>query len=524
MIERAIEYWLTNTNERNYQAAFCQLLTKQGHSVLSSSSHGPFELGKDIVTKAPDGKFYAYQLKTGDINVSKWREIEGEIAELVKLPIQDPRVSKEDIHQSFLVTNGNIAQDVLLRIKAQNDDNVAKKRNLPILNVVTKNDLLKQFLEAHGDFIPKELTDYELFLGLYLSDGKDFLPKESFFNFFNNSIFKDIPKQISSKKDAITSSVIINSYLLNSFQKEDNYFALFQGWVCLAACIIRYATLVKLPYKDWEASYFLAFNEIIQSLMLLKNYTLKRENLLEGNITVDGGVIYRARVTIVLGTLAALENYFKNTSGDYSIDKKLIELILNNIKRLWLWGESAIPYLVNIIQYLEKNNEEKHAQQLLTSIMQALIKSNSLDSKASLPNPYYDISTVLESILGTNKDAIDYNSFVGGSYMLENLIFMLVRRGNRKALEAVWRTVTSIQFKEFIPEHVEDYLVWLNVKKGTNSGKFVKTPQSWKTLSIAANEMANIPRLLTDHKELIPFFVITCPHRLNTMMGKLIDT
>ncbi len=56
MIERAIENWLTKTNERNYQAAFCQVLMHQGHRVLFSSSHGPMEQGKDIITIGPDGK------------------------------------------------------------------------------------------------------------------------------------------------------------------------------------------------------------------------------------------------------------------------------------------------------------------------------------------------------------------------------------------------------------------------------------------------------------------------------------
>ena len=65
MIERAIENWLTKTNERNYQAAFCQVLMHKGHRVLYSSSHGPMEQGKDIITVAPDGDgdYHAYQTR-----------------------------------------------------------------------------------------------------------------------------------------------------------------------------------------------------------------------------------------------------------------------------------------------------------------------------------------------------------------------------------------------------------------------------------------------------------------------------
>ena len=81
MIESAIENWLTKTNERNYQAAFCQVLMHKGHRVLYSSSHGPMEQGKDIITVAPDGDGDYHRLsdKTGDLSLKKRRRIADEI-------------------------------------------------------------------------------------------------------------------------------------------------------------------------------------------------------------------------------------------------------------------------------------------------------------------------------------------------------------------------------------------------------------------------------------------------------------
>jgi len=108
VIERAIESWLTRTNERNYQAAFCQVLMHQGHRVLHSSSHGPMEQGKDIITVDPDGNYHAYQTKTGNIGLSEWREISGEIQELVELPIDYPGVDKASGHRAYLIANGQI--------------------------------------------------------------------------------------------------------------------------------------------------------------------------------------------------------------------------------------------------------------------------------------------------------------------------------------------------------------------------------------------------------------------------------
>ena len=41
MIARATENWLTSTNERNYQAAFCQTLMHKGHKLIYISRYGP---------------------------------------------------------------------------------------------------------------------------------------------------------------------------------------------------------------------------------------------------------------------------------------------------------------------------------------------------------------------------------------------------------------------------------------------------------------------------------------------------
>ena len=107
MIERAIENWLTNTTERSYQLPFCQVLLHKGHRVIDISKHGPMERGKDIVTISPDGTPCAWQLKTGKINTRTWREIKGEVMEMIELPITHPSVDKSVLHRSYLVTKAS---------------------------------------------------------------------------------------------------------------------------------------------------------------------------------------------------------------------------------------------------------------------------------------------------------------------------------------------------------------------------------------------------------------------------------
>jgi hypothetical protein len=45
----------------------------------------------------------AYQTKTGDIGLTDWRGISGEIQDLVELPVDYPGVDKSKPHRAYLV-------------------------------------------------------------------------------------------------------------------------------------------------------------------------------------------------------------------------------------------------------------------------------------------------------------------------------------------------------------------------------------------------------------------------------------
>ncbi len=71
MIERIIENWLINTNEKGYQIPFCQYLISKNYTIVHISTHGQMEQGKDIIAKDENETPYAFQLKAGDIDFKK---------------------------------------------------------------------------------------------------------------------------------------------------------------------------------------------------------------------------------------------------------------------------------------------------------------------------------------------------------------------------------------------------------------------------------------------------------------------
>ena len=522
MIERAIENWLTSTNERNFQAPFCQVLLRQGHRILYVSPHRSLEQGKDIITLDDGGKCCAYQLKTGNIDIKKWREISGEVKELIELPVVHPSVDKSKIHKSFLVMNGDITDEVRLQIDQINEDNQRKGRNYSYLDVITGKTLLKDFIDAQGDFIPTELADFGLFLKLFLADGTDFLPKEQFFEFLNKICFSNVQGAKSHSISAVSSSIILAAYSLNPYQLKENHYALFEAWTSLAACILRFAQKTGMKEKDWIESYNIAMSEAIRNLSSLKEEMLARIDFLEGDWRGDGALVYKIRATIVLGALATLEIHQYTEDKGYSRDGRVLNLIMKNIDTMFSWGDSAFPFLFAIIQYLELCGELATAISIFTKFFLPIMDKSGPKRELGFPNVYFSPSDVIEALTGIEGKALNFSDFRGSSYVLGPMVMMLARRDHRKILGDNWRKITYIQLNEFRPDNAEDIFAW-RVEEGLNYSEFPKRTQSWAELKKDASYLDKVPDLYRNHLSLLRFFTLVCPHRATNLVISLLD-
>ncbi|MCB4792790.1 MAG: hypothetical protein LHV68_13050 [Elusimicrobia bacterium] len=525
MIERAIENWLTNTNERNYQIAFCQVLMNKGEKIIYVCSHGPAEQGKDIISIDKEGNSKAYQLKTGDINLAEWRKIRGEIQDLIELSIRHPSVDKTKMHKSVLVANGDITADVRAYIDQLNDDNVRMNRNFSPLSIVCKDTLLKEFIDAHGRFMPVELKDMQMFLEIYLHNGKDFFPKEKYINLVNNMLFSKTYKQKSDYFNIISSSVIITSYILKSFQEQNNYYAMFEAWVLLAGNILRYVKRNNIDKELYLETYDLIKEEVEKNIQLLEEEIIAKKVFLEGNPMGDGWWVYKARATIVLGTISAFEVKNIEKNKEYRVRQQFVDLVKENVsnKVVFYWGESAFPYFLNIINFLEAIQEKELALNLLIALFSDTLKMKEFEYKGfPMPNPYYTAEELLEALLGISFDQLGEETFVGSSYVLNSLIEMLARRNQRKILEENWKKVSYIHYDVFAPKKFEDIFLW-RAEEGENHYEFPNMTQSWKDLYKEANNCENVDNFYREYSDLIRYALITYPHRINKYVVRSLD-
>jgi hypothetical protein len=524
MIERVVENWLTNAKERHgYEIPFCQCLMMNGYKVLHLSSHGQMEQGKDIIAIDKNGVPCAFQLKAGNITASVWRDIKGEIDELIEIPINHPSINKSVNHRAILVTNGTITD----KIRRDIDDRNANFRNkgLPELKIIVHSELLTEFIKVHGSFLPSEPKDFKTFLELFLSNGTDMLNKELFSNFLSSILFEN--KGTESHpilRQKIASGILLSQYALSPFELKNNHVAVVEGWILLCAHVFGLVEKYKLPEKYWRPSCKLIIQRINEQLCSLKEEVAYRDNYIEGSALGDGDVIYKARMTIAMGWLSALELFQKRINGEYELDDRIYSHIKECYPiKTWFWGESATPFFILMSLFLSEYGDKDLSNSIIRDILWEITIENGGRDGKGIPDPYYDPKEVIGSIFGTPEFEFERKSFLGSSYHLSALVDSLVRRNKRNILNELWMDISYFDNCEFVPETDWHIFLWRN-KTGEVISEFYKLPQSWKELSDQAfSKELKLPKILKTNPEFLYYFLLTYPHRLSKDSIKLID-
>ncbi len=311
VFERLVENWLTRANEREYQFPFCQTLLAKGYRLLHLSVHGPQEQGKDIIALDEKRRAVGYQLKTGNLDTAAFRAIAGELAELVELPIKFPGVRADGRHRSVLVTNGSLSDPVRDQIVDRNSH--WKRRGFSPLEVMTKDEVLREFIDTNAAFFPIQLKDVDQLLELYVHPGNGPLPYAKWAEFLRSNVpVGDLPERRQSTKvrkareartgrqDAkptdralarhVSSAALLAGYALHPFTQRKNHWAVFEGWTMVAAHTLAVAERYGLDERWWKDSFTLSFEAALSAVELLVEEATGRTQLLEGNVLVDSFV------------------------------------------------------------------------------------------------------------------------------------------------------------------------------------------------------------------------------------------
>jgi len=512
---------LTSANERGYEVPFAQLLATEGHEILQGPVHHAHEQGKDIFTRDADGALCAYQLKGPDISLSEFGSIEPQLWALSRYPLKHSAINPpKRADKVFLVTNGRLTPPVQERIRDLSAQNV--REGMPPLGYIEREMLLGRFLVAHGRFLPTEPQDFRHFLELYLSNGRGPLPRRSFSRFLEGLLpLGELTPSAPECARAAASATLFTTYVTSAWSGTENYVAVAEGWLLLAACLVRLATRHSLDESRWLVSYSLAIEAARGALAALVDEASEAEHLVVPSVA--DGVPYAPRAMLVCGYAAAYFLSEQAATGGCDRRDKVRTLLLREMPYAKLVGEAAAPCLYNIALALDAMSDSRIAEGYVSRWARDLSRANQPHSEEALPDPYHDVDDLL--LEAFSPDMLrDEERWDGQAYTLHVAIEWLARRHLRQHIADIWADVTRVEFLELRPSQPEYYLAMQDTN-GILDMRQPPMPESWARISASAEtiNLSALPKLLCERRELLPYLPLLFPHRLTSDLAKGMD-
>ena len=234
--ERIVEDWLTNADERGYQASFIVSLIRQKHRVKYVSAHTVLEHGKDVISVSPTGELSAYQLKAGNIGLSAWRDMRGEVEELVLVPVTagagvKPRIAD----RAYLVTSGRVSDPARHQIELINAENQSLGR--PTIELIERDELLGEFLSLFETFLPSGVPDAASVVALTAADGRGRPSGKELFPLFSAIAGSAVSR--TRLRRASSELVAAAEFVSAPYRRAGNRISVIDVWVLAAAVLAK---------------------------------------------------------------------------------------------------------------------------------------------------------------------------------------------------------------------------------------------------------------------------------------------
>lgn len=513
---------MTSTPERGFEAPFCQLLVAEGHSIVHINSHSAQEDGKDVLSIDSNGELCGFQLKSGNIDVGRWRdEVEPELRELAEFPVHHPNY-RGRYCRGALVTTGSLSEPALHKLAMLNES-IRTRAVGHEVGLVTRDSLLDRFLKCQHAVLPVEPMDFRAFLQLVLADGEECLDRELFTQVLDNAL-PDPNGAVRSgeARRLVAGALILASHALASYTKSLNHLAVAEGWTLAAAGAARAALSMGLRETEWKGSFDLAVAAAVQSLQDLEREALESPYTIGGTPLGDGGLVWRVRATMVAGAVAAncvIQRVLMSERRDESRQLALIEKLRPHFL---LWGESAIPLFLAIYwcrrRYAKYSVSEETYMAL--SVIRSLAGANrERRPTGGVPSPYYSATECLQRLIDGEGDDSEAEAFGGAAYTVLPMVAILVERLRRQTLQMIWPDVVELSHTWIDALQADDFLRY-KARAGVHRNYFFARPTSWSKLRREVEDRADsaatrLPGVFTSNRVFAILFILVCPQRIN---------
>ncbi|RCL84797.1 MAG: hypothetical protein DBW63_13615 [Hyphomonas sp.] len=525
MLAKLVESWLDSIGERGYQPAYCTLLLLEGHSILHNTRHSPIEIGKDIITEAPDGTRHLIQLKGNPGARFKQSDFATHANQLSTLcntrwgPPLDGVIEKP-----YFVTNGEIEEEA--RVAFDQFNNGLAARGLKPLNLVSRGELLKRFLSAVEAISPSDPLLFSRFALLMVRSTNDEVQFQEIYDFFSAVI--EIDKDLSSPAVTRNSAacLLLSELIASRYDNEGCVFETIKIRIA-ALCAIRSlhlknnkqtAPLIASLYREFRQRILQSIFDLIEPLIGREQY------FLDGPYVQDAiQIAYRREITSSLIAAALSDIDFSESTLDYSALNKeyhssAIKIMRGALHDMQLWGErSAARYL---IVYMTLSNSLGGGDADLHLRRMAYFYSDILKTKHGnfYPSVYYEYDEYVRNYvlpeLSHIDDQITRETFLGHSSLFRAIFLLCARKNWKVTCKSVWSEFSKYLHSNVIPNETWQYCKRPNPDSTTNEHQY-RDWELWPFILEQAEEHAAGEGFLFFDGDifLLQIYLIICPDR-----------
>jgi hypothetical protein len=522
-----VENWLDSASERGYQPAFIAALVREGYTIVHNTSHNSLELGKDVVAKSPDGKWFAFQLKgnpIGRFTMSQWHKHFDQLRQLCHLPILDIIGSR--IVEKFtpvLVTNGEVEEDVQHALTLFNRGRSNRSKEAGPLRIWNRGTLLRLFDKASESIWPQEPhIQIELLKGV-VRDYRAEADMEQFQSLVNYLLEFDAPKLSKDKSfsNMLLGYIAVNIYTSNYADNMNFYESIKLKSYYIVNCLSEANKRGLKSRRYLEALRLMRAALFSELLFFVESLCKRYENapLINDNYLAEFPIYGVRRLLIQALCAVTLIEY----EGDVVDSVRL--RALERIDYKCFTHEAVVPAFLSVFWAKDLFEARRTNEMELYSLLKTIV---AMANTRMLHGPYHEYADVVsqqhKDFLHIQFHDLDFESAKNYSYFAKPIFYLIARRNWKLLSKIIWPDLTMISHATFVWEKPE-YFCQFRTEKGVNRNVFFGYPQTWQGLveNIPDKPEVPIPHSIEEDLSLLLLFLIFFPFRANPELLVSID-
>lgn len=186
-------------------------------------------------------------------------------------------------------------------------------------------------------------------------------------------------------------------------------------------------------------------------------------------------------------------------------------------------GEGAVPQFLAIFWHQCVSDPTVGSDRFLTELLSAILTAKLKPDELQVPGPYYSVGECVLHHCNVPDKTIDAS--FDGSYTLEAILHLVVRRLWKQHVRHVWPDVTRMVLRQFQCAELWHYYRWRNEAAGSNATTIPTPTKNWGDLRSEANDVTGgeLPPLIKNYPILLLLFLIVYPHRITSSAIRWLD-